>query len=169
MDDAKCEALLIDADEVRIPYIQDLLRINNLTEKLRFRDGAIGAGKETSKFVHSPWMGSALASIAGTVTGATEVPILSAAEILSIFRPPFELLKVDIEGAEYDLFTEYRDLLCCCENLLLEWHSWHPGKGGLRQLQELASEAGLEQIGELQPPRGVKSGLTGVVLLSRVR
>src|SRR4029077_7083086 len=33
MDDAPCEALLIDADEVRTPYIRDLFRISNLTEK----------------------------------------------------------------------------------------------------------------------------------------
>jgi FkbM family methyltransferase len=169
MDNAPCEALLIDADEVRTPYIRDLFRINNLTEKFRFRHGAIGSGKETCKFVHTPWMGSALASITGTNTNAADVPILTAAEILSIFGPPFELLKVDIEGAEYDLFKDYHDLLCCCENLLLEWHSWHPGKGGLGQLQALASEAGFEQIAELQPPRNVNSGQTGVVLLHRVR
>jgi hypothetical protein len=114
-------------------------------------------------------MRSTLASIAGTNTNAADVPILTEAEILSIFRPPFELLKVDIEGAEYDLFTDYRDLLYRCENLVLEWHSWHPGNGGLRQLKELASECGFEQIGELQPPRDVKSGQTGVVLLRRVR
>jgi hypothetical protein len=93
-DDDQCEALLIDADEVRIPYIQDLFRINNLTEKFRFCHGAIGAGKETCKFVHTPWMGSALASLAGTNTNAADVPILTASEIRSIFRPPFELLKV---------------------------------------------------------------------------
>jgi FkbM family methyltransferase len=158
------EALLIDADEKRAPFIADLLRINNLSQRFCFRHGTIGAGSGTAKFVHVPYMGSALASIAGPIGQSFDVPILTAAEIMSTFQPPYDLVKVDIEGAEYELFQNYRDLLSQCEHLLLEWHSWHSGGGGMVRLQDLAAETGFHQVAELQSVREVSAGQTGIIL-----
>jgi FkbM family methyltransferase len=161
------EALLIDADEKRAPFIADLLRVNNLSQTFHFRHGTIGAGTGTTRFVHIPYMGSALASIAGPIGRSFDVPILTAAEIMSTFQPPYDLVKVDIEGAEYELFQNYHDLLSQCGYLLLEWHSWHSGGGGMARLQDLAAEAGFYQVAELQPVREVSAGQTGIILFRR--
>ena len=161
------EALLIDADRRRAGYITDLLRVNNLSERFHFRHGAIDAGSGSSRFVQKPYMSSALASIPGPIGPTLEVPILTGPEIVALFEPPYDLVKVDIEGAEYQFLQNYREFLRHCEHLLLEWHSWHSGGGGLRQLQELAEAAGFSQIAELQPARKVPAGLTGIVLFRR--
>jgi FkbM family methyltransferase len=162
-----CEALLIDADEKRASFIEELLRINNLSGTFHFRHGSIAAGSRTCKFVHIPYMNSALASIAGPAEELFDVPILTASEIVSTFQPPYDLVKVDIEGAEYELFQNYRDLLSHSEHLLLEWHSWHSGGGGRGQLEDLAAEVGFRHVAELQPVRGLAARQTGVFLFRR--
>jgi FkbM family methyltransferase len=167
MDDSPFEALLIDADEKRRPYIEDLIRMNDLSDAFHFRRAAIGSGDGSCKFVHIPYMGSALASIVGCNSDSVEVPILTAAEIVTAFHPPYDLLKVDIEGAEFELLQDYHQLLSHCEYLLLEWHSWHSGGGGLGRLHELAADAGFIQLAELQPVRKVTEGETGVILFRR--
>jgi FkbM family methyltransferase len=167
LSDSPCEALLIDADRERAGYIADLLRINNLSERFHFRYGAIDAGGGTSRFVHIPYMSSALASIAGSVGQPVDVPILTCREIVSLIEPPYDLVKVDIEGAEYELLQNYREFLRHCDHLLIEWHSWHSGGGGLGQLRELADDAGFHQIAELQPARAVPAGQTGIILFRR--
>jgi FkbM family methyltransferase len=167
LSDPPSEALLIDADRGHARYIAELLRINDLSERFHFRYGAIDAGSGTSRFVCSPYMTSALASIAGPVGLPVDVPILTCPKIVSLFSPPYDLVKVDIEGAEYELLLNYRELLRHCEHLLMEWHSWHSGGGGFGQLQEVAREAGFRQVAELQPVREVPEGLTGVILFRR--
>ena len=164
-----CEALLIDADEKRASFIEELLRINNLSGAFHFRHGSIATGSGTCKFVHMPYMNSALASIAGPAEELFDVPILTASEIMSTFPPPYDLVKVDIEGAEYELFQNYRDLLSHSEHLLLEWHSWHSGGGGRGQLEDLAAEVGFRRVAELQPVRGVAARQTGVILFRRAK
>ena len=168
LNGSPCEALLIDADEKRAPFIEDFLRLNNLSETFHFRHGSIAAGTGTSKFVHTPYMRSALASIAGPIGQSFDVPILTASEIMSTFQPPYDLIKVDIEGAEYELLQNYPDLLSHCEYLLLEWHSWHSGGGGKGQIEALAAaEVGFCRVAELQPAREVAAGQTGVILFRR--
>jgi FkbM family methyltransferase len=169
LDNSPFEAMLIDADERREPYIEGLVRMNDLLSSFHFRRAAIGPGEGSCEFVHIPYMGSALASIVGYSSRPVEVPILTAAEILTAFPPPYDLLKVDIEGAEYELLQNYRPLLSHCEYLLLEWHSWHSGGGGLGRLQELASNNGFIQLAELQPVRKVTEGETGVILFRRAQ
>jgi FkbM family methyltransferase len=161
------QALLIDADRRRAGYIADLLQLNRLAGRFQFRHGAIDAGGGSSRFIQKPYMSSALASIPGPIGQTLDVPILTAPEIVALFEPPYDLVKVDIEGAEYQFLQHYRELLCHCEHLLLEWHSWHSGGGGLAQLEELANLAGFDQVAELQPARKVRAGLTGIVLFRR--
>jgi FkbM family methyltransferase len=167
MRDSAPEALLIDADERSGPLIDALLRANNLTEKFHFRHGAIANGTGICRFVSRPYMSSSLAS-GGVLPGqAVEVPILTAGEIMACFTPPYDLVKVDIEGAEYEFLRNHRELLAECEYLVMEWHSWHSGGGGLKQLQDLVAAAHFNQLAELQPARDVPHGQTGILLFRR--
>lgn len=97
-----------------------------------------------------------------------DVPILTSTEIIAAFRPPYDLLKVHIEGAEFELLRDYHQLVSHCECLLLEWHSRHPD-GGLERLRELSSDVGLTQLAELLPVRKVAAGETGVLLFRRTQ
>ena len=162
------EALLIDADENSVPLVASLIRVNNLSEVFHFRHGAIADGTGTCKFVRRGYMSSGLASIASDSGQLLNVPILTGAEIMASLPPPYDLVKVDIEGAEYELLRNQRDFLSQCEYLLMEWHSWHSGGGGLTQLQELAVAARFSQVAELQPAREVPAGQTGIILFRRI-
>jgi len=93
------------------------------------------------------------------------VPVAKLATVMrTLGHNRIDILKMDIEGAEYELFQNYRDLLSQCEHLLLEWHSWHSGGGGMVQLQDLAAETGFYQVAELQSVREVSAGQTGIIL-----
>jgi hypothetical protein len=109
-------------------------------------------------------MSSSLARPAGLPGEELEVPILTSEEIMFAFPPPYDLVKVDIEGAEYNLLRYHRKFLARCEFLVMEWHSWHSGGGGLAQLQELAAASRFDQLAELQPARDVTLGQTGILL-----
>jgi FkbM family methyltransferase len=161
------EALLVDADDRSTPLVDALLRVNNLTGKFLFRHGAIADGTGSCSFVRRSYMGSGLASTGGLSGQAFEVPILTTAEIIGTFPPPYDLVKVDIEGAEYELLRNHRKFLAQCEYLVMEWHSWHSGGGGLAQLQDLAAAARFNQLAELQPARNVPLGQTGTLLFRR--
>jgi FkbM family methyltransferase len=158
------EALLIDADQRCAPLISALLRVNNLSDKFLFRHGAIADGTGTCSFVRRSYMSSSLASTTISPDQALEVRILTAKEIMADFLPPYDLVKVDIEGAEYEFLLNHREFLVQCKYLVMEWHSWHSGGGGLLQLQDLASAAGFNQLAELQPARDVPRGQTGILL-----
>jgi FkbM family methyltransferase len=161
------EALLVDADERSGPLIDALLRVNNLSGNFLFRHGAIANGTGICRFVSRPYMSSGLAS-AGLLPGESlEVPILTAGEIMGSFPPPYDLVKVDIEGAEYEFLRNHREFLAECEHLVMEWHSWHSGGGGLAQLRDLATAARFDEVAELQPARDVPHGQTGILLFRR--
>jgi FkbM family methyltransferase len=162
--DSAPEALLIDADQRSTSLIGALLRVNNLTDKFRFCHGAIADGTGTCRFVRRSYMSSSLASTAVLPDQALEVPILTAEEIMAAFQPPYDLVKVDIEGAEYEFLLNHRKFLAQCKYLVMEWHSWHSGGGGLSQLQDLAATAGFSQLAQLQPACDVPRGQTGTLL-----
>jgi FkbM family methyltransferase len=164
MDDSTPEALLIDADERSLSLIDALVRANNLSKKFRFRHGAIADGTGTCRFVRRSYMGSSLASNGVLQGSGHEVPILTAEEIMATFPPPYDLVKVDIEGAEYEFLRNHREFLARCEYLVMEWHSWHSGGGGLEQLLDLAAAARFSRLAELQPAREVPHGHTGILL-----
>jgi FkbM family methyltransferase len=164
MRDSAPEALLIDADQRSEALIDALRRANNLSSNFSFRYGAIAQGTGTCRFVPRSYMSSSLASMAAPSEQGSEVPILTAQKILAFFPPPYDLVKVDIEGGEYELLSYYRQLLVQCDFLIMEWHSWHAGGGGLAQLRELAAAACFKQLAELQPPRDVPRGQTGILL-----
>jgi FkbM family methyltransferase len=167
MRDSVPAALLIDADQRSEPLIHALLRLNNLSENFVFRHGAIADGTGTCSFVRRPYMSSSLALIGAPPGSALEVPILTAEQIMACFPPPYHLVKVDIEGGEYDFLRNHRDFLAQCEYLVMEWHSWHSGGGGLAQLQDLAAAARYHQLAELRPARDVNQGQTGILLFRR--
>lgn len=162
--DSGPEALLIDADVRSGALIDTFLKASNLTGKILFRNGAIAAGSGTCRFVSRSYMSSSLASNAVSPGEVVEVPILSAQDIMTSLPPPYDLVKVDIEGAEFEFLRDHRAFLCHCQYLVMEWHSWHSGGGGLAQLQDLAAAARFERLAELQPARDVPRGQTGILL-----
>lgn len=160
------DALLIDANTSLAPWLARVLAINELP--WTHRVGAIAPGSGKCEFVQRSYMGSSLGTIDGPPGERVRVPILDEDAILRLLPPPYDLLKVDIEGAEHALLTHYPRLLAAARSLCLEWHSWHSGGGGLDQLRALASDRGFTFVREIQPARTLPSGdETGVLLFVR--
>ena len=147
--DSQTSALLVDADPASRESVAKLIAMNRLADHFTFVHGAIARGSGSVMFAVQDHMRSSLASYCDVTDQTAAVEILSAAKILDLFPPPYDLIKVDIEGAEYELLLAYRDVLKHARRLILEWHSWHPGEGGKDQIAALALEQGFLRDADL--------------------
>ncbi|MBC7980536.1 MAG: FkbM family methyltransferase [Armatimonadetes bacterium] len=162
-------ALLIDGDSRVTTAVQKLIESNRLQERLEFQMGAIATGASLKSFVERPFMSSGTVSVSPSQTDGTvrQVPTLPADQILKLLPAPYDLVKVDIEGGEYDFLMAYRPVLDQTRHLLLEWHSWHSGGGGPGQLKELLSDYGFELVLDIPTAHLADSAQCGVWLLTK--
>jgi len=169
-DRAPSQALLVDANASMEGWIRRLIAMNGLESNWTFLRSAIAGGGGECEFVERSYMGSSLGGLDKTPGLQTRVAVLDEDELFRIFPPPYDLLKADIEGAEYELLLHYRRLIEQSRSLCVEWHSWHAGRGGLAQIRELAEGLGLRTAEKLQPARVLPSGdQTGVLLFVNPR
>jgi FkbM family methyltransferase len=163
-----CGALLVDADSRVEAAIDSLVRLNGLEAQLKFRRGLICSTTGEQPFEERSHMYS---SIPFSGSSNSSVTTITAGDISRLLPPPYDMVKLDIEGAEFDFLSSYSSLLEHTKCLLMEWHSWHRGKGGLPQLQGLLKAAGFSLIREITPPHSVTvgdiSGECGVLLCTR--
>lgn len=165
-------ALLIDGDSrVKAP-VEALIKVNGLAEQLRFEHGLISAHGSAQRFVERSHMASSLSYDEHLDTNAALVRTLTETQITEMLPPPYDLLKVDIEGAEFDLLAHYKDLIASTKYLLLEWHSWHPNGGDKEQVRQLVCQQGFQPVCEISAPRTVeiegKPQQCGILLFSRL-
>ena len=74
-----------------------------------------------SEFYERPHMASSRVPI-DNKEKPVKIPILQVEEITNWKSPPYDLLKCDIEGAEYTLVNEYSFILQNTRYLIIEWH-----------------------------------------------
>ena len=161
------EVLLVDANAAMNNWIQRVIEMNSLESTWLHRCAAVGGGTGQCEYVQRPYMGSSLISIDDAPGDRVTVPIMTESEIFRIFPPPYDLIKVDIEGAEYQLLQNYPALLREASYLCIEWHTSHTG-GGLALTREMAASQGFAFMQELQTARTMPSGVqTGVCLFNR--
>jgi FkbM family methyltransferase len=148
-------ALLVDADS-RVQYgIDSLIRHNCLESNFIFKLGAVAAGSGAVRFLEQDVMSSSLEDLTPKTSLLTSkaVPIVDQNAILSLIAPPYDLVKIDVEGGEYDFFVSYDKVLANTKNIVVEWHSWHRGGGGKQQIVELAQSLGFRLLKEVQPDK----------------
>jgi FkbM family methyltransferase len=169
-DSTPSQALLVDGNASMEDWIGRLIAVNNLGSTWTFRCGAIASGSGECNFVSRSYMASSLGELDRSSGRHARVPVLDEAGLMQIFPPPYDLLKLDIEGAELEMLRHYPRVIEQSRYLCLEWHSWHSGGGGLAQIRELAETLGLTCSREIQPPRDLPNGhQTGVLLLTNPR
>ena len=71
-----------------------------------------------------------------------KIQIITEDDIVKKMPPPYDLIKCDIEGKEWELLLHYPKVLSGTKHLILEWHSWHNGGGSLTQITEKLQEFG---------------------------
>ena len=152
------EALLIDADARTEEAVGRMLRLNRLDKQVRYIMGAIARSGDTSLFVERPCMSSSLSRTQsrGDDGTARRVRVVSSREILETLEPPYDLIKVDLEGGELELLPAYAEVLAATRYVLLEWHS--RGGESTRDLMIDAFKALQFQATELVAGRVVDAG-----------
>lgn len=148
-------ALLIDADRRVEPAVNKLRSLNNLLSQIKFKHGAISRGHGAQPFILRSHMASSLKRLSDLAGIEEIVERIDPGDILATLPAPYDLIKLDIEGAEYDFFVSYKPVIERAKYILLEWHSWHTGGGGFDQLSSLAQDLGLAPISEVTAPHKV--------------
>lgn len=147
-------ALLIDADPRMAPLVSWMLRRNGLEGNGTFKLGMIGAGSGEREFALRSGMGSS-SDVGAPAERVCRVPGITASEIAELFPPPYDLIKIDIEGAEYDFARSYADLCRQAKYLLIEWHSRDREGTGESEIRELCARIGFEHVKVIRGKREI--------------
>jgi FkbM family methyltransferase len=116
-------ALLVEPDPRHGPTLRAGLAQPALRGRARLLAAAVGAGGGRQRLALRHGMVSSLDLAAGARSGEVEVPVIGAAELLAELPPPYDLVKIDIEGAEHAFLPVAGDLCRATRALVLEWHA----------------------------------------------
>jgi len=162
------ECVLVDADARLGKAIAQMASVNAVP--FRFLRGGIGGRQPTMEFTERAFMASSASDVDQNDGTRMVIPTVAALALEKSLNGACDLLKVDIEGSEYELLENYGSLLSRTRHLLLEWHSWHRGGGGKTQLIEMAKTHGHELKAEVKAEHEVAKGKhCGVLLFENSR
>ena len=145
--------------------------LNNMTQypklggRFQYLQAAVGNPKEErTPFFERPFMGGSLFS-KSSADCSYEVTTLSFLDEPSLKNQSFDLIKCDLEGAEWDFLIHYSLLLKNSKFLVMEWHSWHQGDGGFPQIQKKLTDLGFQIVNAHSPQKAVgRNGEVGLFL-----
>ena len=147
------------------------MAINGLNGSFAFEQGAVSRRTGELRFREAGFMSSAAVELGGEEGVEVTVPVLPQERIIQLFPPPYDLVKIDVEGSELDFLEAYDAVLSATSHLILEWHSWHSGGGGETQIREVVARVGFVTIHDLIPAHAVKHNgqpaRCGVLLCTR--
>jgi len=148
-------ALMIDADPRMAPLVSWMLRRNRLEKNGMFKAGMIGEGTGERQYALRSGMGSSSDLAAAPAEMVCRVPCITARQIAELFPPPYDLIKIDIEGAEYEFARIYADLYRQANYLLAEWHSQDREGKRAAGLKELCAQNGFDYVKEIRAKREI--------------
>jgi FkbM family methyltransferase len=149
-------ALLIDADPRSEAFMRKTLAQNSLLPKCEYRAGLISKQPGEPNFALRGGMGSSSDTSMGGIQSLQKVRTIGPAEILAALPPPYDLIKIDVEGAEIDFIEAYREVHTHAVAILIEWHS--PDKEGSREkdVRELLEGSDFSLAREIRPRHTIK-------------
>ena len=129
-------------------------------------DGVIADPKlEHSSFLDRPFMASSSFVTPEEQEEVRKVRIITEDEIISKLSPPYDLIKCDIEGSEWEFLSHYPKILSGTKHLILEWHSWHDGGGSKDQIIESLKQMHFSIVNSSVPsPATGRKGQVGLIL-----
>lgn len=158
-------SLLVEPSPRCTRSLKNLINQKKLGERLSYLQGAISLpdDKSTPFFDRAHMAGSRSSS--SKSEKSILVRSLSENDLMENLEPPYDLIKCDIEGSEWEFLNNYQTLIKKSKYLLLEWHSWHDGGGGFSQIEKLlhSLDFGVHCSSEPVPAVGMK-GEVGLVL-----
>jgi FkbM family methyltransferase len=150
-------ALLIDADPRAETWFKNLQKCNPTLKDFRFLQGAVAtpeSGDQIS-FAQREGMGSVHpGDMPVDIHELITVPRLKTETVVASLAPPYDLIKVDIEGAEFALLETMGGLIAQARHLVIEWHGWNDGGVSAQaRLSKAAAALGFGPPADLRPNR----------------
>ena len=164
--ESEIHSLLIEPSPRSSRSLEHLVMLKSLNGRFRYINKAIGNAKNKhSHFYDRPHMAGSIFTSTLSSEDSIEVERLCESELLSEYPPPYDLIKCDIEGAEWDFIQNYDSIIRKTNHLLLEWHSWHSGGNGFPQLENKLKELGFKVTKKTSPESASgRDGQVGLLL-----
>jgi len=162
-------SLMVEPSQRCQRSLEKMAQHPKLDGRFKYLQAAVGNPEEKStRFYERPFMGGSLfpTSSADCSYEVKTLPLLSE---LNLNGQSFDLIKCDLEGAEWDFLIHYSSLLEKSKFLLMEWHSWHQGGGGYPQIEKKLTEIGFQIIKSSSPQKAIgRDGEVGLFLASNL-
>jgi FkbM family methyltransferase len=158
-------SLMVEPSQRCQRSLDRLAKYSKLDGRFQYLQAAVGNPKEEhTKFFERPFMGGSLFSSSSSDFDY-KVRTLTLSDDPNSQHQSFDLVKCDLEGAEWDFLIHYSSLLRNSKFLVMEWHSWHQGTGGFPQIQKMLTELGFQIVNASSPLKAVgRDGEVGLFL-----
>jgi FkbM family methyltransferase len=158
-------SLMVEPSKKCQRSLEEMAKYPKLDGRFKYLLAAIGNPEQKhTRFYERPFMGGSLFS-ASSEDGHYDVKSLSLSDEPSLQNQSFDLIKCDLEGAEWDFIIYYSPLLKNSKFLVMEWHIWHSGGGGFPQIKKKLTEIGFQIIKSSPPQKAIgRDGEVGLFL-----
>ena len=146
-------ALLIDADPRAEVLTQKTLKQNSLLRQGEFRTGLISNRTGELDFALREGMLSSVDATTGGIQSMRRVRVIPPGEILAALHPPYDLIKIDVEGSEADFLEAYSEVYTSAAAILMEWHSRDKKGSREESLRKTLEASGFYLARDLRPRR----------------
>ena len=164
IDSVGFRSLLVEPSLLCRRSLENLISQPTFSDRLKYIHGAIGRPTvDKINFFERPFMAGSSFDLSDN-ENSYSVNILKEEEILQALPPPYDLIKCDIEGSEWEFIGHYPKILKKSKYLLMEWHSWHSGGEGFLQIEK-KTEIGFQTIKSSPPQKAIgRDGEVGLFL-----
>ena len=165
----KLQSLLVEPSPRCTRSLKNLINQKKIGGRFSYLQGAIGLpNAEMAHFYDRAHMAGSRSSSSKSEK-SIQVKNLITTDLMERLAPPYDLIKCDIEGSEWEFINNYQSLLTKSKYLLLEWHSWHEGGGGFHQIEQLLQSLNFTLTCSSEPiPAVGREGEVGLILLKNL-
>ena len=158
-------SLMVEPSQKCQRSLEKMAQYPKLCGRFQYLQAAVGNPKEkNTQFFERPFMGGSLFSTSSADL-SYEVKTFNLSAEPNLQKQSFDLIKCDLEGAEWDFLIHYSSLLKNSKSLVMEWHSWHSGDGGFSQIEKKLTDLGFQIIKSSPPQQAVnRDGEVGLFL-----
>lgn len=162
LGERKLKSLLVEPSARCFPVLKQLSERNEYKENFVFINKCIGNPDEgeTLFFDRSHMASSNFKTDESEI--AEKVSVLTTRDISQWQNPPYDLLKCDVEGAEWDLIAHYSSILIKTKFAIIEWHE---GGREFDNFVNQINDLGFSIIKSSQEVSGQSRGNSTVLLL----
>lgn len=146
---ATWRAVLVEPDPRMREVIASGLELNRLGAQAQVLTGLVGSGPPLTRFALREGMLSSSVDLWGGKL--IDVPRIDEATLLAALPPPYDLVKIDIEGSEYDFVRAYPTICASARTCVIEWHAPTADAPALAELVRTLHTHGLTRRITLRP------------------